>query len=430
MPMPSENTPTGPVRALIVVLAALTAVAPLATDIYVPAFPELADSLPASDSAVQLSLTAFLVGLAGGQLLLGPLSDGTGRRRVLLVGTAAFVVCSLGCAVAPTVTVLNVARFLQGVAGAAGIVVARAVITDRFHGAAAARHFAALSGIVFLAPVLAPALGGALLGVGSWRLVFVALAGFGVLQLAGVLAWVPESLPVERRRPGGLRTLATTLGGLLARRELVGYLAVAGFAFAAFFAYITGATFAFQDGYGLTDTQYSLVFLVNALCLLVAGTGFGRLAARVDVRRLLGTGLAIALTAAVALAVVELVGAGGFAVTWCCLGVLMIGYGIGIPATVTLTQGLGADAPGAVSGLLGCVQFVFGAAGAPLTGLLGGGARAMALVVAAGLALAFLALAGARNATESGHRRPDDRRRGVHPGSTADPGGSSGGGMP
>jgi len=392
--MPSETTRTDTtpaVRALIIVLAALTAVAPFATDIYVPAFPELADSLPASDSAVQLSLTAFLIGLAGGQLLLGPLSDGTGRRRVLLVGTAAFVVCTLGCAVAPSVAVLNVARFLQGVAGAAGIVVARAVITDRFHGPSAARHFATLSGIVFIAPVVAPALGGAMLSVGSWRLVFVALAGFGVLLLAGVVAWVPESLPVERRRPGGLRVMAGVLGGLLTRRELVGYLAVCGLSFAAFFAYITGATFVFQDDYGLSDTQYSLVFLVNALCLLGAGITFGRLAGRVAVRRLLGTGLAIALTAAVVLTVVDLAGLGGFAVTWCCLVLLMIGYGIGIPATFTLTQELGADAPGAVSGLVGCVQFVFGAAGAPLTGLLGGGTRPMAIVVAAGLALAALA---------------------------------------
>ncbi|MEV8634015.1 multidrug effflux MFS transporter [Streptosporangium sp. NPDC051023] len=379
---------------LLIVLAALSAVAPLATDMYVPGFPALARSLETTGPSVQLSMTAFLVGLAAGQLLLGPVSDAVGRRRVLLSGAALFTVLSLVCAVAPDINVLNAARLLQGVAGAAGMVVARAVLTDRFHGTPEApRHFATLSAIVSVAPVVAPVLGGAILGVASWRVVFAVLAVFGVLLFVGVMAWVPESLPAAARRSGGVRSTSQAIAGLLGRRALVGYILASSLSGAGLFTYIAGSTFVFQDVYGLSPTQYSFVFAVNALGLLGGSLCFGRLAARVRVNTLFTAGLVTALAATAVLVVLLATTGGGFATTWICLLLTVTGLGIVLPATMTVAQFLGHDAPGATSGLLGGVQFVLGAAASPLAGLFGTSSpMPMAAIMLVSFALSILAL--------------------------------------
>ncbi|GAA3115928.1 multidrug effflux MFS transporter [Streptosporangium carneum] len=394
---PSAVTVGGPpkhVGRLIFVLAALTAVAPLATDMYVPGFPDLARSLGTTDSSVQLSMTAFLVGLAVGQVLLGPISDATGRRRVLLAGAALFTVFSIACAVAPDVNVLNVARLLEGVAGAAGMVVSRAVLTDWFHGTPEApRRFAALSAIVSVAPVAAPVIGGLILGVASWRVVFLVLAGFGVLLVVGVLVWVPESLPVSRRRSGGLASTFRAMAGLVGRRALVGYILASSFAGAGLFTYIAGSTFVFQEVYGVSPTQYSFVFAVNALGLLASSVLFGRLSARFRVNTLLVGGLAVATVATLVLLVLVVTTGGGFVVTWVCLLLTVTGLGIILPATMTIAQSLGHDAPGAASGLLGGVQFVLGAAASPLAGLFGTASPTpMVGIMLVSFALAALAL--------------------------------------
>ncbi|MER5645073.1 multidrug effflux MFS transporter [Streptosporangium sp. NPDC002524] len=384
---------------LLLVLAGLTAVAPLSIDMYVPGFPGLAGSFGTEAPSVQLSLTAFLVGLAAGQLLLGPVSDAVGRRRVLLTGAALFTVLSLACAASPSIQVFNAARLLQGVAGAAGMVVARAVLTDRFHGTPeAGRHFATLSAIVFTAPVAAPVLGGAILGAGSWRLVFVALAGFGVLLIAGVLAWVPESLPAGRRRSSGVTGVLRAVAMLAGRPALVGYVLASSFTGAALFSYIAGSTFVFQDVYGLSATRYSLVFATNALGMLASSLLFGRLSARVRVSTLLVTGLSVAGTGTAALVASLVTTGGSLAVTWACLFVTVAGLGTALPATTTVVQSLGHDAPGAASGLLGGSQFVLGAAASPLSGLLGGGTISMAVIMLAAFGLAALSLTVVRGA--------------------------------
>ncbi len=243
----SASPATGAVR-LVIVLGGLSAISPFATDMYAPGFPEIVASFDTSGTAVQLSLTACLVGLAVGQVVLGPVSDALGRRRLLLAGSRRVRRPVLLCALAPSIAVFEVTRLLQGVAGGAGLVIGRAVISDRYTGARAAHQLSTLSVVGMTAPVLAPVAGGLLLGVGSWRLVFVALAGAGLLLLAAVWAWVPESLPVERRRRGGPRTVLAAMGPLVRRRALVGHLLVIGCALGALFAYITGSPFVFQDG--------------------------------------------------------------------------------------------------------------------------------------------------------------------------------------
>jgi Bcr/CflA subfamily drug resistance transporter len=384
-------------RGHVAALAGVTAVAPLATDMYVPGLPQIAAEFAASDAAVQLSLTGCLVGLAVGQVVLGPVSDALGRRPVLLAGALAFAVLSLLAAVAPGIAVLDALRVLHGAAGAAGLVVARAVITDRFEGVAAARRFAALSVIVFIAPVVAPLSGALVLAAGSWRSVFAVLAAFGVLIAAAVWVWVPESLPVGRRRPGGLRPMLAAMGLLLRDRVLVGHLLALAFAGAALFGYIAGSTFLFQGVYGLSAAGYAGVFATNAVGMLMAGAAFGRLAGRLSVPRLLAIGAAVALTAAALLTALLAAGVGTLVGAWACLFATTAGLGMMLPAAVTVVQERGRSAPGATSGLIGGAQFVLGAAAAPLPGAIGGAALTAlptAAVVLGALALAVAALVG------------------------------------
>ncbi|MEU6536759.1 multidrug effflux MFS transporter [Streptomyces sp. NPDC047000] len=400
--------------ALVAVLAALTAVAPLATDMYVPGFPAMGDTLGASSSAIQLTMTGFLAGLVVGQLLIGPISDGLGRRRLLLGGAAGFVLFSLLCALAPNAPLLTGARFLQGVAGAAGMVLARAVLTDLFHGPDLPRRFALLSQIMGVAPIAAPVLGGAVLSVSTWRAVFAVLTAMGVLLLLAVLRTVPESLPPERRHPGGVTSTFRAMAALLGRRTFMGYVLVVAFAAAVLFAYISGSSFVFEKLHGVSPTVYSLIFATNAVGSLLGGAAFARLAGRVALNTLLTTGVGFLLLGALAQVLLVLTAGETLAGTWATLFTGTVGIGIVFPAAITLSQSLGRATPGAASALLGGLQFLFGALAAPLVGLFGDDSSLpMALIMltaalGATLALALLARPwqrhGEPNPTAAGRR--------------------------
>ncbi|MFD4511516.1 multidrug effflux MFS transporter [Streptomyces sp. NPDC058457] len=391
-PAPSGRTAT----ALIAVLGALTAVAPLATDMYVPGFPVLGKALGASGSAVQLTMTAFLAGLVVGQLVIGPLSDGLGRRRLLMAGSAGFVLCSVACAAAPDIAALTGARFLQGVAGAAGMVLARAVLTDRFHGPELPRYFAVLSQVIGVAPIAAPVLGGAVLAVSTWRAVFAVLAVLGVLLLLAVVRAVPESLPPERRHRGGLAGTFRSMGALLAGRAFMGYVLVVALVSAALFAYISGSSFVFENLHGVSSTTYSLIFATNAVAMLAAGASFARLAGRgTRLNTLLSAGVGIALLGALAQVLLVVTVGETLAGTWTTLFVTAGGIGLVFPSAMSIGQAVGRTAPGAASALLGGFQFLFGALAAPLVGVFGeDSSRPMALIMLSALAAAGLALVG------------------------------------
>ncbi|WP_043663395.1 multidrug effflux MFS transporter [Streptomyces xylophagus] len=381
--------------ALVAVLAALTAVAPLATDMYVPGFPALGHTLGASSSAVQLTMTAFLAGLVVGQLLIGPLSDGLGRRRLLLAGTAGFVFFSLVCAVAPNIGVLTGGRFLQGVTGAAGMVLARAVLTDRFHGPELPRYFAVLSQIMGVAPVAAPVLGGAILALSTWRAVFVVLSVMGGLLLLAVLRKVPESLPPERRHTGGIASTFRAMGALLGRRTFMGYVLVLAFISAALFTYISGSSFVFENLHGVSATTYSLIFATIAFAMLIAGAAFSRLAGRTRLNNLLVAGVGIAAVGALLQVLLVLTVGETLAGTWISLFVTAGGIGMVFPSTMSIGQTLGRSAPGAASALLGGLQFLFGALAAPLVGLFGeDSSLPMAVIMLIAVAAAGVALVG------------------------------------
>src|SRR4051794_41428243 len=192
---------------LPLILGAMSAFGPLATDMYLPAFPAIATGLPAEPAAVQGTLAAFFAGMAAAQLFYGPLADRLGRKPPLLLGLAIFTLASLGCAITADIGTLTWLRFGQGLGGCAGMVMARAIVRDLAEGHAAIRLMAQLGLVQGLAPILAPSIGGALLGLGSWRLIFWVLAAYAALLAVVVVLALPESLEPERRRRGGAGAL-------------------------------------------------------------------------------------------------------------------------------------------------------------------------------------------------------------------------------
>ncbi|MEU3848211.1 multidrug effflux MFS transporter [Streptomyces sp. NPDC029554] len=375
-------------------LGSLTAVPPLAMDMYLPSLPEVTRSLHAPAATVQLTLTACLAGMALGQLVVGPMSDRWGRRRPLLAGLAVFVVATVLCALAPTVELLVAFRLAQGLAGAAAIVIARAVVRDLYDGMAMARFFSTLMLISGVAPIVAPLIGGQVLRVTDWRGVFVVLTAVGVL--IGVLVWtkLPETLPPAERHSGGVGEALRAMRTLLADRSFTGYMLTGGFAFAALFAYISASPFVIQEIHGASPQTFSLLFGLNSIGLVVVGQINGKvLVGRVSLDKVLGVGLAIVITAATALLLMSLgvFGEVGLAPVAVALFVLMSAMGITLPNTQALALMRVRHAAGSASALLGTSSFLIGAIASPLVGVAGEDTALPMAVVQ--LAAALVALA-------------------------------------
>ena len=231
-----------PPARLIVLLGALSTFGPLSMDMYLPGLPELTRDLDSPAWAAQLTITTCMAGLGVGQLVAGPLSDRLGRRRPLLAGLTAYAVTSALCALAPTIWALLAVRLIQGLAGAAGIVIARAIVRDRYEGSSAARIYSLLMLVAGLAPILAPLAGGQLLHVTDWRGVFLALAAVGAALLLATLVWLEESLEPEDRHGGGLAHTLRVFGTLLRDRGFVGIALAMGLSFSAMAVYIGGSS--------------------------------------------------------------------------------------------------------------------------------------------------------------------------------------------
>ncbi len=233
------------------VLGGLTALPPLSMDMYLPALPAVTDSLSAPAATIQLTLTACLAGMALGQLVVGPMSDRWGRRKPLLLGMVVYVVATAICALAPTAELLIGFRLLQGLAGAAGIVIARAVVRDLYDGVEMARFFSTLMLISGVAPIIAPLIGGQVMRFTDWRGIFVVLTGVGVLLTLVVWKWLHETLPPGSRHTGGVTDALRTMRGLLADRVFTGYMVTGGLAFAVLFAYIAASPSSCRRSTGL-----------------------------------------------------------------------------------------------------------------------------------------------------------------------------------
>ena len=362
--------PARPPARTVVVLGLLSTFGPLSLDLYLPALPQLADDLGASASLAQLSITACLVGLAVGQLVAGPLSDRLGRRRPLIVGLVAFLLASVACAVAPSAAVLVLLRLVQGLAGAAGIVISRAIARDLYSGRALMIFFSRLLLVAGLAPVIAPVLGGQLTRIMTWRGIFGVLAGFGAVLLLAGLFGLKETLPPERRVVSGFRRTLQGYSTLLHDRFFVGCALSSGLAGASMFAYIAGSTFVLQRIYGMSPQGFSLVFGCISLGLVAAAQGGARLALIWPLPRVLGFGLSINLFGATALLITVITGLplgaliGALVIMVCAVGLIF-------PTANALAMADYPDLAGTASSLQGLSQFVFGAVAAPLVGIAG-----------------------------------------------------------
>ncbi len=380
---------------MLCALALLSAIAPLATDMYLPGLPVMAESLGSSTVGVQLTLTTFMAGLGLGQLLVGPLSDGWGRRRLILAGTIVLAVSSAICAMAPTVEILIAARLVQGFSGGTGIVLARAVIADRARGNQAAKLFSLMMIIGGIAPVAAPLLGGVLLGPIGWRGIFWVLTGLAVLMAVGAFAFVPETLPPEERHGGGLKTMAGNFGYVLRQRRFVGYAAAMALGFGAMFSYISASPFVTQNILGLSPGQFSMVFAVNSAGLVLANAVNTRLIGRFEVRTLLLFGVTAMFTAGALLLLTMVVVGYVAALILPLLFVAISMMGLTLGNATALAQSQVPKAAGTGSAVIGASQFGLAAVVSPLVGLGGEGTgipMAVAIVVCSGLALTSAAV--------------------------------------
>jgi DHA1 family bicyclomycin/chloramphenicol resistance-like MFS transporter len=392
----ARPSPGGLTLPLLLVLGLLSAIAPLATDLYLPAFPRMSSELGASATEVQLTLTSFLVGLTVGQLVFGPLSDRLGRRRPLVVGTILFVLASVASVLAPTVGLLVAARLVQGLAGAAGMVIARAIVSDVARGADAARAHSLTMIVGGLAPVVGPVVGGLLAEPIGWRGLLAVILALSVLMLVSVLVVVRETLgPIRRARLHVERLRRTDarspLSRMLASRTYVGFTLCFGFAFAVMMAYISASPFLFQDLMGFDALGYGLVFGANALAITVVSAVAARLVGRVPAVRLLQVGVSIvALSVAVALVLVLL----ATPVRWLMIP-LFTGIGsMGLIFGTSTALALGAvpGIAGTAAAVLGALQFGLGALVSPLVGL-GGGTSALPMVIVMAVCAALSACA-------------------------------------
>ncbi|MER5433808.1 multidrug effflux MFS transporter [Streptomyces sp. NPDC002588] len=356
------------------VLGGLTATPPLSMDMYLPALPEVTRVLHAPAATVQLTLTACLAGMALGQLVVGPMSDRWGRRRPLLAGLAVYVVATVLCALAPTVELLIAFRLVQGLAGAAGIVIARAVVRDLYDGVTMARFFSTLMLVSGVAPVVAPLIGSQILRVTDWRGVFAVLTVVGV-ALAG-LVWtrLPETLDPAERHAGGVGEALRSMRRLLADPPFTGYMLTGGFAFAALFAYISASPFVVQEIYGASPQLFGVLFGVNSVGLVVVGQINGKvLVGRVRLDRVLAAGLTVVALAAAALLLMATgtFGGVGLAPVAVALFVLMSAMGLALPNAQTLALLRVRHSAGSASALLGTSSFLIGAVASPLVGIAG-----------------------------------------------------------
>lgn len=383
LPKPSEERKTPRRVQLVFILGALTAFGPLSIDMYLPSLPSLSLDFGASTSQTQLTLSACVLGLAAGQIITGPLSDALGRKRPLLVGLAMYALASLLCALAPSVFLLVALRFLQGVSGAAGIVIARAIVRDLHSGVALAKFFSVLLLVTGLAPILAPIFGGLLLRFTSWRGVFIALTIIGVLLFLAAAAGLSETLPPGYRQIGGIRITLATFRQLLTTRAFLGFALSSGLAFAGMFSYISGSPFVLQDLYGVSPQVFSLIFGMNALGFVIAGQVNGRLVGRVALLKLLAFGLVATTTGGVTLLLVVSIGGIGLIGILPALFVMVASLGFVLPNATSLALSGQPRIAGSASALVGVLQFSIGAIAAPIVGSFGARtALPMATVIA------------------------------------------------
>jgi DHA1 family bicyclomycin/chloramphenicol resistance-like MFS transporter len=365
------------------VLAALSAIAPLTVDMYLPAFPAIAVEMAASPAEVQFTLSVFMAGFAFGQFFYGPIADRFGRMPLLTVGMVLFAATSAGAAQSASIDELTFWRFVQGVGGAAGPVLARAMVRDMFGRDEAARLLSLITLIMGLAPMLAPFGGGVVLEALGWRAIFLALAMFGFVFWAWTRLQIPETLVPEKRIPFNAGAMALNFAAMLGQRRFMGYVLCSGFSSAGLFAYIASSPFVFIGYFGLSPIEYTLAFGTNVTGFMLGAFINSRLVRRLGTDRLLVLSTALAAVMGTAVAIVTGLG-GGLVATMVPLYLVM--PSISMTGNNAIAGAL-SEFPsmiGTASSLMGGLQFLIGAGSGALAGILFDGTpAAMAGILAA-----------------------------------------------
>ncbi len=367
----------------IVILGALTAFAPMSIDMYLPAFPALQAAFGTGPGPIQMTLAVFFASFACGQMLYGPLADRFGRKPPLYAGLLLFIAASIGCAVVTTVEAMFVLRFIQGLGACAGMVIARAMVSDLFAGRDAARVYSLLMLVMGAAPVLAPLIGGYVVVWSGWAAIFVVLALFGLLCLAAVFFRLPETHSPRQDRLPALGVVASDLRLLLADRHFMGLVLTGAFSIGGMFVYIAGSPFVFIDLFGIPAEAYGWLFGANALGIIGGSQLNARLVVRFGPDRPLAVATVVQVLAGAVLAICALTGFGGMTgiilPQWgflACVGFIM-------PNAAALAMEPHRGRAGTASATLGTLQFGVAAVASSLIGALHGGSPApMALIMA------------------------------------------------
>lgn len=377
----------------VFILGLLTALAPFTIDLYLPAFPALQADFGVTEAAIQLTLTGTIIGFAGGQLLIGPLSDAIGRRVPLILATILHVGASIGAASSEDVSMLMLFRVLQGIGAAGGGVVAMAMVRDLFGGYTLVRMLSYMALVNGMAPILAPVIGSQLLLLFPWSGIFWFLACYGILVIAGVVLFIIETLPAENRRKSEV-TVVQRYRIVLADRVFIGVLLVGGMNFSGLFSYLSASPFLFQDVYGLDEQQYGWLFAVNSLGIVAAVQVSARLLRRLGAQWVIAVATAVQVVMASLIIAFDQMGL-GFWGTAVPLWFYIMATGLIFPCVQVLALINNGAQAGTAASLLGAVTFGLAGIISPLVGLLGDGiesATPMALVMAVciGFAVVFL----------------------------------------
>jgi MFS transporter, DHA1 family, multidrug resistance protein len=364
--VPSSGRRRGP----LLVIAGVSMIGPFSVDVYLPAMPTMASRLSTSSATIQLSITTFMIGLALGQLVIGPLSDAFGRRRPLLIGLSSYTISSLACALAPSALALVSLRFVQGIAASAGLVVSLAIVRDLFAGREAARFLSYVRTLAGVGPLAAPVIGAQVLRLTEWRGVFAVQMVFGILLVIAVSRGLRETLPPSLRQSPKLRRALGSLAMVGRDAGFLSYTLPAALMSGAAFSYISGSSFVFQNGYGVSPQTFSLIFSMNVVSMVLAALVNARLVRAIGPGRLFAFGLGMLVAGPLFLLLMLISTDLGIVGVVAALSVCLIGFGFGNPNAMALAINSHPNSAGAAAGLFGILAYTAGAVAAPLGGLM------------------------------------------------------------
>jgi DHA1 family bicyclomycin/chloramphenicol resistance-like MFS transporter len=374
-----------------IVLGLLTAVGPFAIDMYLPAVPAIAVDLQTSDAGAEATLIGYFLAVAFGQIVYGPLSDSFGRKRPLYFGMVLYTLGALGCSVAPTIGWLIAARFVQGMGACAGMVIPRAVVRDLHNGPEAARLMALIMLVFSVSPILAPLFGSAVTEFATWRLIFVTTSLVGVLGLFLNAFVLTETRPPERRTPFHVGAIARGYLTLLRDWHFVGVVFIGAFGMGSFFAFLSSSSFVYIEHFGLTPTQFSLAFSVNAIAFIGAAQLTGTVARRVGLRRMVMGALTYYFVVTSLLVAATLAGVDNLPFLIAGLFIAAGGMGLVVPSVAVLAMEHHCHRAGSASALLGTIQLIVAAGIIGIVGVISDGSvLRMVLMIAGSGAVAFV----------------------------------------